>query len=206
MDHSPSSRGSELPRDHRGWVVSSILILIATVTCGLLAWSVGSGSPDHSPVSEVTAPASVPQPESPSVTPVSNRQATQVDAEIPVAPMPEPVPTSDTTRLSGAWTLDDGIQRRIEVRPDGTATMWVKLDALSAFVYGPELTLEVTWKLEGNRLTYIAISGKPEQNVARLLRDFGTVQEYTIIEFTEDHLLLELDRDQTRYDWRREQS
>lgn len=182
-----------------------MVFLLASVTCGLLAWSVSS-SPDDPPVSELQAPITVRQPHSAPDDPPAESQITHAAVEIPVEPVPEPTPRSDSDRLSGTWTLDDGIQRRIVVRPDGTATMRVKLDALSAFVYGPELTLEITWKLEGNTLTYIAVSGKPEQNVARLLRDFGTVQEYTIIEFTEDHILLELNRDQTRYDWQREQS
>ncbi len=216
MDHSLSQSGGNGSLPQRGWIISALVMGLATVTSVALLWSVGRGHseesvtikvPVNAPKSATTAAPVIIQE---SLEPMQHPSAPAIEVPVPVPVVPEPevlpAVSDRSTRLLGFWKLDDGICRRIEVRPDGTATMEVKLDAISALFYGPKLTLEVSWKLEGNVLTYIAVSGKPEDKVARLLKDFGSTQVYTIIEFEDDHVLLELNSDQTRQNWQREQS
>lgn len=218
MDHTPHPVESPNNAGYRGWIVSALVSGLAATTSALLLWSVNS-APVADDTAVVVTPAKGTNVELPVEGVADSLPAVELPVEaalrVPAAPetsdeinTPEMAPTVDdrALRLLGCWTLNDHIQRRIELRPDGTATMQVKLDAISAFFYGSELTLEVTWTLQGNTLTYVAISGNPAENVARLLRDHGATQVYTIIEFEENRVLLELEKDQTRYDWHREQS
>ncbi|MCA9044430.1 MAG: hypothetical protein KDA69_08925 [Planctomycetaceae bacterium] len=193
MDHSPSSF-DQSTQGHHGLIGSALALSLSLISSGLLVWSIHS-TPPAAVVSEVHSDADT-----------SSLVVAKSDVVTVAEVVPEVESLVSSQKLHGFWTFDDGIHRRIEVRPDGTATMDIKLDAFSALFYGSEMKLEVTWELEGNVLTYIAVSGKPEDKVARLLRDYGEKQVYKVIAYDGDHLLLELEKDQTRYDWQRESS
>jgi len=94
-------------------------------------------------------------------------------------------------QIIGHWLLNDSIKREIEIRPDGTATMDVKLDYISSFLYGSEMKMELTWDLKNNVLTHEVLSGEPKANVDRLIRDFGNKRSYRVVDVTEENLILE---------------
>ncbi|MEZ5940352.1 MAG: hypothetical protein R3C18_03100 [Planctomycetaceae bacterium] len=193
MDHSSTSVNPNA-QNHHGLIGSALALSLSLISGGLLVWSIHS-TPPMATIAEVHLDTNTP-----------SFVSAEANAVTAAEAVPEVESLVSPNKLHGFWTFDDGIHRRIEVRPDGTATMDIKLDAFSALFYGSQMTLEVTWKLEGNVLTYIAVSGKPEDKVARLLRDYGEKQVYKVIAYDGDHLLLELEKDQTRYDWQRETS
>jgi hypothetical protein len=120
--------------------------------------------------------------------PSANDQSAISDAnKMPSKPAPA---QSSSSPVIGRWLLNDSIRREINIRPDGTATMDVKLDYLSSFLYGKELHLELTWKLENNVLTHSIISGTPEDNVKRLTHDFGDSRSYDVVSITDKEMVL----------------
>jgi hypothetical protein len=96
----------------------------------------------------------------------------------------------DASRLVGKWYLDDAIQREIEIRPDGTATMHVTLDFLSSLLYGRNLTLNLKWKLDDDRLVQTVTGGTPAENVEKITKAFGKSLSYEVVEVDSKQLVL----------------
>jgi hypothetical protein len=89
---------------------------------------------------------------------------------------------------------------------DGTGTMLVELKGLTATLYASRLRFDMIWSLEGKKLTKKTIGGEPTAKVNLILNTMGDTAVDTIVEITEDRLLL-LDKDgKTQYDWRRAKS
>ena len=86
---------------------------------------------------------------------------------------------------------------------DGTGTMVVELTGLSAAWYAERLTFNMVWSLKDGRLRKQTISGEPADKVELILKALGDRVNETILEITEDRLVL-LDGDgETRYIWKR---
>jgi hypothetical protein len=111
------------------------------------------------------------------------------------SPADEQTPPAASKQLApyvGKWTFDDtSLQRSIEMRPDGTASLHVKLGWIPSLLYGKELTLELKWNVEKGVLTQVVTGGTPEANVQRLLNDFGREHEYRIVQHSPTDLVLE---------------
>lgn len=115
---------------------------------------------------------------------------------------PAAVPRFPMEKLAGKWILNESIKRAVEMRPDGTASMHVKLDFFGGLLYGSELKMELAWNVDGEVLTHQLLHGEPKANVDRLIRDFGDSRQYRIVELNESVMLLEeFDSAKTRYRW-----
>ena len=116
-------------------------------------------------------------------------------------------PTSDEQlrqQIVGTWRLVDQGERIVTNRPDGTATMIVRLTFVGSLLYGERLDFELTWEVTDGVLTHAIVSGKPKANVDRLIRDFGSSMASKILSLDEQALLLEeTDGSRDRYRWTR---
>ena len=85
---------------------------------------------------------------------------------------------------------------------DGSGTMLVELSGLNA-LFGSKLRFDMQWSLDGKKLTKKTVSGEPVGKVNAILKLYGDTAVDSILELTDDQLLL-LDQDgATKYDWRR---
>ena len=106
------------------------------------------------------------------------------------------------SRLAGVWRLEKHGTRTITILPDGTATAIVRLDFVGALLYGEELSLRLTWSLEGDVMTQTVTGGEPADAVARLVNDWGAERTYQVVEANDRRLVLaELDDDNDRDVW-----
>mgnify|MGYP005818206619 CR=1 FL=1 len=168
-----------------------LALLAAAATLIFSAIQSGRGSAHEAVV--VAAPSVV------AMTPSVNAEAVS-DAD-PARPAATSPAESRSQQLTGRWLLNDSIRREINIRPDGTATMDVKLDYLSSFLYGKELHMELIWKLEDGVLTHTVTSGTPEENVKRLTHDFGDTRAYELVSVDEKEMVLKSPKDGELHHW-----
>jgi hypothetical protein len=103
----------------------------------------------------------------------------------------------------GVWQDEYKGKRTMTLNADGTGTMRVELSGAEAFLFAPELLFRMEWSLDGGKLKKKTVGGEPAGKVNLILKTMGDTAEDTILESTEDQLLL-LDKDRkTKYDWRR---
>ena len=127
----------------------------------------------------------------------------------PAEPPPqEPAPSASDgdARLRklvvGTWADEYKGKRTMTVHQDGTATMVVELEGSNALL-GSRLRFEMEWSIEAGRLKKRTVGGEPSGRVNLILKAMGDRVDESILELTEQRLLL-LDGDgRTRYDWRR---
>jgi hypothetical protein len=107
-------------------------------------------------------------------------------------------------KLLGVWQDEHmGAQRTMVLNDDGTGTMHVKTSGWRAIPFGPKLRFDMKWRLEDNKLCTRTIDGEPSDKVKLVLKTYGNFSEDTILEHSDDRLLL-LDRNgTTKYDWKR---
>lgn len=106
-------------------------------------------------------------------------------------------------RLLGTWEDQYQGKRTMSLNADGTGTMQVELSGLQAALFAARLRFDLRWTLDGKVLTKKTIGGEPADKVNLILNSLGNTAVDTILEMTDDRLLL-LDRDgKTHYDWRR---
>lgn len=183
----PESASSRLTVRSRASV--RLLSLGGVSVAAFLAWAVNSRFPFNTPpekhVSAASAVATPPERHEP-------------EHSLALASAPEVLPE----QLSGRWLLDDGIRKEIDMRPDGTATLHVRLDLLSSLIYGGELTLELVWTLQDGVLTHTVLGGTPRKNVERLINDVGDSISYRVAGVTSQELVLEdLGAKKKRHAW-----
>ena len=103
----------------------------------------------------------------------------------------------------GTWEDDYQGHRTLTVRKDGTATMVVELEGLTATLYAKQMTFDEEWSIVDGRLKLKTVGGEPEGRVNLIINTMGDVSEQEILELTPDRMLL-LDADgETKYDWRK---
>ena len=86
---------------------------------------------------------------------------------------------------------------------DGTGTMFVELTGAKAVLFADKLRFDMQWSLDGKKLIKKTISGEPQNKVNIIINTMGDTAEDTLVEVTEEKLLL-LDKDgKTQYNWRR---
>jgi hypothetical protein len=103
----------------------------------------------------------------------------------------------------GTWKDEYQGQRTMTVRPDGTATMIVELEGMSAKLYASRMTFEEKWSIDRGQLKLKAVGGEPEVRVNLILSMMGDTSDLKILDLTTDRMLL-LDADgTTKYDWKR---
>lgn len=86
---------------------------------------------------------------------------------------------------------------------DGTGTMLVELSGLQATLLASKLRFDMRWSLVEKILQKQTVGGEPSEKVNLILNTMGNTADDTILELTDDRLLL-LDKDgKTKYDWKR---
>jgi hypothetical protein len=105
--------------------------------------------------------------------------------------------------LLGVWQDDYQGRRTMTLNEDGTATMLVELSGVQSFLVAPKLRFDMTWSLDGKKLTKKTVSGEPADKVRLILNAMGDTAEDTLLEITEDRLVLLDKNGTTKYEWRR---
>lgn len=104
-------------------------------------------------------------------------------------------------QLLGVWQDHYQGKRTMTLKEDGTGTMLVELSGLKAALFASKLRFDMKWSLDGKKFTKKTVGGEPADKVNMILNTMGNTAEDTILEVTEDRLLL-LDKDgKTKYDW-----
>jgi hypothetical protein len=106
-------------------------------------------------------------------------------------------------KLLGVWQDHYQGKRTMTLNADGTGTMVVELTGLQAKLFAPELRFDMTWKLADRTLTKKTIGGEPADKVNLILNTMGNAASDTILELTDNRLLLLDANGKTQYDWRR---
>lgn len=105
--------------------------------------------------------------------------------------------------LLGVWQDDYQGKRTMTLNADGSGTMLVELRGAQALLFASKLRFDMTWLLDGKKLTKKTVGGVPAAKVNLILKTMGDTADDTLLEVTDDRLLL-LDKDgTTKYDWRR---
>jgi len=156
-----------------------------------LGWGLASldGKNRH-PAPDSPAPAGAPA--SPSSTP-----ATTSSEEV------DPQPLFRPEQMEGRWIRSGTIRREITILPGGKAKLNVQLDYLSALLYGREMNMDLSWKLKDDILTHTIVSGTPQANVDRLIRDFGDSMSFRVVKADREELILQdLDENREQHHWK----
>ncbi|MCA9081089.1 MAG: hypothetical protein KDA58_11060 [Planctomycetaceae bacterium] len=221
MEHSPHELvvkpsqpgGSSMPQ---GALLSVVAISLVLLSISIVTWGLRSPKTAADNLVDASAKGAArsgethqpqlqtvftsPRPQREILDPLSSAHPKLTATPIATAPSTAACLTREC--LLGTWICNDSIRRRIVVRDDGTASMNVRLDFVSALLYGSEMDLELTWELDDQQLVYTAVSGTPKANTDRLFKDFGRKQIYSVLTFKPGRMLLEMTADKSRYDWR----
>ena len=97
---------------------------------------------------------------------------------------------------------DSDGHRVLDIQQDGTATIDVTLDGLSALAFGEKLHFDIEWTIEDDRLIFQTTGGEPIDGVKAILAIYGASRTYVIRDITEAKMLLE-EEGQPKTDWDR---
>ncbi len=114
-----------------------------------------------------------------------------LSADTKASSTPAAETSEDDQVLIGSWKSSQFGTQTLNTRPDGTATLTMRLSTMAAVLYGRELKLELKWSLQGTTLTQQVISGVPEQGFRKLTRKFGDTYTYRVVEATRTQLVVE---------------
>ena len=106
-------------------------------------------------------------------------------------------------RMLGTWEDDYKGHRILTLRPDGTGTMIVELDGITAMLFAKSLTFQEEWVVDNRRVTMRAVSGEPAGKVNLILSLHGDSSIQKIVEVTADRMILVEEPSGTRFEWRR---
>lgn len=104
--------------------------------------------------------------------------------------------------ILGSWKQYSYGQRLLKVLNDGTATIDVKLDGLTAFALGEKIHFDIEWEIEGDMLVFKTVGGTPESSVKTVEQLYGNKRVYRILEINEKQMLLQED-DEKKTSWDR---
>jgi hypothetical protein len=168
----------------KGVLLGTALVLL---TGGILYWRLTSSPPSHA---DATPPGSNSTSEAEPAKPGSN-------------PKPETEEQKTRRMLLGVWQDEYKGKRTMKLNEDGTGTMDVQLSGWQATLFASKLHFDMKWSRDGKTLTKRTVRGEPADKVNLILNTMGDTAKDTILELTEDRLLL-LDKDgKTKYDWKR---
>lgn len=110
-------------------------------------------------------------------------------------------------RMLGVWHDRRKPNRLLTMtlNADGTGEVLVELSGADAIaIWATQLRFDMRWNFAGNRFTSKMVGGEPADRIKIVMTTTDTSGDNTLLEFTDDRLLL-LDRDgKTEHDWRRE--
>lgn len=168
---------------------------MASVVVGLLVWR-RPWAPIGGPAAEASLAGGL-----------SEASSHEIPATSPAASSTSGEPDPDAelrAKILGRWTMTKHGERIIVNRPDGTASMSLTFDWVASLLYGSEMALELTWALRDERLSYTIVSGVPQENYKKLVKDYGDTATYDfeVIEDRRMHLR-ETSGDKDLYEWTR---
>ena len=158
-----------------------LFLILALLSGGIAYWMLRTTHPSHNDgIANVTPPTNSIE----DVKPESEEEKTR-------------------RMLLGVWQDDYQGKRTMTLNEDGSGTMLVELSGAQAFLFASKLRFDMTWLLDGKKLTKKTVGGEPADKVNLILSTMGDTADDTLLEVTDDRLLL-LDKDgTTKYDWRR---
>ena len=106
-------------------------------------------------------------------------------------------------RMLGTWEDDYKGHRTLTLDADGTGTMVVELDGLSATLFAKKLTFREEWTVADGKVTMKATGGEPVGKVQLVLSLHGDSSTQKIIEVTSERMILIEEPSETRFEWRR---
>ncbi len=108
-------------------------------------------------------------------------------------------------QILGTWALNaPEANRVIENRADGTASIDVTFGFWASLLYGNEVHLELEWTLEDDLLTHTIVSGTPEKNKQKIIKDFGEKGYFKILSISEKQMhLVDFDDPPEEYFWKK---
>ena len=164
---------------------------------------------DVAPLSQLPSPVAGTTVTSDEHQTLGSSRFTQKGVPMPDAPLSPSSGRDDEIKahLVGTWVHTKHGHQWLEIRADGTARMLMKLDRLSALVYGAHTTLELTWALSDSLMSQTVVGGTPEDHVGKLVSDFGKTRQFKVLETTIETMLLEtLDNDRSQDHWTRSET
>jgi hypothetical protein len=105
--------------------------------------------------------------------------------------------------MLGTWEDDYKGHRTLTLDADGTGTMVVELDGLSATLFAKKLTFQEEWSVSDGKVTMKATGGEPAGKVRLVLSFHGDTSIQRIVEVTEERMVLVEEPSETRFEWRR---
>ncbi|QDT37988.1 hypothetical protein [Stratiformator vulcanicus] len=192
-DEEPVSAG--LGRSITGVITRSALVaglLIGIVGLVANAWMTDRSTPEVADVGRdlIVAPEIVPsntgaastRAETDDENPLARLDAS--DNELPEVPSQPRNIDPDAALIEaaiGVWTQENTGTRTLTVAPDGTATMHVNFDWLTALAMGSEVTIDIRWSIDDRVLTFESVSGRPEATFKTITNNYGSrmVREIT---------------------------
>jgi hypothetical protein len=115
-------------------------------------------------------------------------------------------PSEESTysrQILGEWEQLNKGKRILTVREDGTATMKVTLEGAWSYVVGEKLEFEIHWKIEGKRLLFNMVGGKPEGSMKLVTSMYGKERNHRIEKLNEDQMILVDEKDDSHDKWKR---
>lgn len=106
-------------------------------------------------------------------------------------------------KLLGVWQDDYQGKRTMTLNQDGSGTMLVELSGVQAFLFASKLRFDMKWSLDGKKLAKKTVGGEPADKVNLILNTMGDTAEDTLLEITDNRLLLLDKNGSTKYDWKR---
>ncbi len=107
--------------------------------------------------------------------------------------------------VTGYWKSSYYGTRHLIIREDGTATIYYQPNMLARLVMGGQLTIHYHWEYdrENIQVLFTATDGYPQKSYEYVLEKWGANQRQTVLDATEQRLLLLDGDDTTKHDWQR---
>jgi hypothetical protein len=105
--------------------------------------------------------------------------------------------------ILGTWEDDYKGHRTFTVRDDGTATMVVELQGMSARLYAKKMTFDEEWSIKNGRVHMKMVGGEPKSRVNLIMKAMGDSTDQEILTLTAERMHLLDPNGKTKYDWRR---
>lgn len=176
-------KGTELPKK-RTMKLKRVLLLVlmlALLAGGIAFWKLTATPPSQDDgISDTTFPA-----------------------KFKDSAKPETEEEKARLKLLGVWQDDYQGKRTMTLNDDGSGSMVVELSGVQAFLFASKLRFDMKWSLDGTTLTKRTVGGEPADKVNLILNTMGDTAEDTLLELTEERLLLLDKNGKTKYDWKR---
>ncbi len=85
--------------------------------------------------------------------------------------------------LLGHWTkIEDYGPTQLELREDGTGTMFIQFEGIARYIVGDSLDIDIEWEVSGDRVVFNSVAGRPAAayNNVTVLQGKGTRRDYVI--------------------------